>query len=283
MFCHRHPLTLSEAIDSFLADLALTGRAKTTQELYRTLLTMLARSLGPVNVKDIRRDEVATYLAHLAEKDSQAYVALNVRVIRLFFNWLVSQREIKANPLEGIAVRTPAWTPVQPFSPEECQRLVSAARSPLERVAVLLLLDTGLRASELCALRLADVDLQANELTVHGKGGKQRRVALNPGPRKALLAYLSGVRLNGLIWPENWDRKNLAYALDKIGRRASVARVHPHRFRHTFASTFLRATGDALALKALLGHSSLTMTQRYVSALEEERSVAVHHQHPIAS
>ncbi|GAG07395.1 unnamed protein product, partial [marine sediment metagenome] len=83
-------------------------------------------------------------------------------------------------------------------------------------------------------------------------------------------------------WPSHWNRKHLAYLLDKLGRRAEVARVHAHRFRHTFASSFLRETGDCLALKVLLGHSSLVMTQRYTAALEAERAVEVHRQHPIS-
>ena len=284
MFSHKPSLSLTEAIEGFVTNLALSGRAKTTQELYRCLLMMLARSLGPVNVKAIHRGEVVAHLARLSENDSQAYVCLNVRVLRGFFSWLVGQGEIKTNPLEGMTVKEPPWTPVPPFTPEERQRLLDAARSPLEHVVVMLLLDTGLRASELTGLRLADIDLQANELTIHGKGGKERRVALNPEPRKALLAYFaSQAQLDGLVWPEGWHRKRLSYLLDKLGRRAGVARVHAHRFRHTFASSFLRETGDALALKALLGHSSLIMVQRYTAALEEERAIEVHREHPIVA
>jgi len=78
-----------------------------------------------------------------------------------------------------------------------------------------------------------------------------------------------------------FDRKHLAYILDGLGRKAHVAPVFAHRFRHTFASGFLRQTGDALALKALLGHSSLTMVTRYVGLLEGERAVEVHRAHSL--
>ena len=123
-----------------------------------------------------------------------------------------------------------------------------------------------------------------NTLRIHGKGGKERHVSLNPEPRKALLEYLvSQAQVDGLVWPEGWERKRLAYLLDKLGRRAGVARCHAHLFRHTFASSFLAQTGDALALKALLGHSSMNMVVRYTAAAEAERSVEVHRQHPIAS
>ena len=283
MFNRKRFLSLREAIEGFLADLALSGRAKTTQELYRCLLTMMARSLGVVNVKDTHRKDITRYLACLSERDSQSYVCLNTRVCKRFFSWLVERGEIKANPLEGITVHDPPWTPVPPFTPEERQRLLSAASSPLERAVILLLLDCGLRASELCNLRLADIDLNQNALRISGKGGKERHVALNPGPRTALLEYLiSQSQMDGLVWPTDWNRKHLAYLLDKLGRRAGVARVHAHRFRHSFASSFLAQTGDALALKALLGHSSMTMVVRYTAAAEEQRAGEVHRQHPIA-
>jgi len=181
-------------------------------------------------------------------------------------------------------VKDPPWTPVPPFTQDECRRLLSAARSPLEKAVVLLLLDTGVRASELAILQLGDVNLALNELTIPGKGGKQRKLALNPRPRKALLAYFAAqAGVNGLLWPSGFDRKKLAYLLDKIGHRAGVNRVFPHRFRHTFACHLLAATGDGLALKKLLGHSSMTMVLRYTESKEGDRALEVHKKHPLVA
>lgn len=276
---------LEEAVDAFLAELALAGRAKTTQELYRCLLMMMARCVGPEqSVKGIRRGQVVAHLAHLSERDSQSYVCLNIRIYKRFFSWLVEQGEIKQNPLEGMTAKDPPWTPVPPFTQDECQRLLSAARSPLEKAVVLLLLDTGLRASELASLRQEDVNLTLNELTIQGKGGKQRRLALNPEPRKALLDYfVAQAEANCLLWPEGFNRKKLAYLLDKIGRRAGVTRVHPHRFRHTFACNLLAASGDGLALKKLLGHESMTMVLRYTESKEGDRALEVHRKHSLVA
>lgn len=285
MFNHRRTLLLREAIDAFLTELALAGRAKTTQELYRCLLTMLARELGPTQpVRSISRSDIIHYLSRLSKNDSQTYVNLNLRVFKRFLAWLVEQGELKQNPLEGMTAKEPPWTPVPPFTRDECQRLLSAARSPLEKAVVPLLLDTGLRASELADLQLENVNLTVNELTVRGKGGMQRKVALNPGPRKALLGYFKAqAGVGGLLWPEGFDRKKLAYLLDKVGRRAGVARVHPHRFRHTFACRLLAATGDSLALKKLLGHSSMTMVLRYTESKEGDRAITVHRKHSLVA
>lgn len=283
MFSRKRSTSFAEAVQGYLDTIALAGRANSTQSLYRGLLLRLARVLSPErHVKTIRRDDVVRYLSRLSENDSQSYINLNLRVFKSFFAWLVTEREIRENPLASMTAKDPPWTPVPPFTPNECQRLLNAADSSLEQLIVVLLLDTGLRASELTGLQLENIDLDLNELVIQGKGGKQRRVALNPKPRKALLAHLvNRAQVDGLLWPEGWKRQQLAYLLDKLGRRAGVTRCHAHRFRHTWASAFLRETGDALALKALLGHSSLIMVERYTAALEGERSVQVHKRHSV--
>lgn len=283
MFSHKHSLLLQEAIEAYLADIALAGRAKTTQALYRGLLLRLARSVGPErHVKAIRRDDVVRYLSHLSETDCQSYVNLNLRVFKCFFAWLVMQEEIKKSPLAGMTARDPPWAPVPPFTPDECQRLLRATCSHLEQLVVLVLLDTGLRASELCSLRLSDVDLQANELTIQGKGGKRRRVALNPRPHKALLAYLAeGEQVDGLLWPKGWKRQQLAYLLDKLGSRARVTRCHAHRFRHTFACYWALETNDLLALQQICGWESLAMVQRYTAWVAAHRALDIHKQHSV--
>jgi len=214
---------------------------------------------------------------------SQASINLYCIVLKGFFKWLVSQGYTKDNALAMVRVHPQPWTPTAPFSDEEVARLLAVA-DPMERAVLLLLLDCGLRASELAGLRLGSIDLVAGVITVKGKGGKVRRVGLNKGPKKALRAHFTTqAECNGYLWPEGWDRKKLAAMLDKLGRKAGVAPVFAHRFRHTFATRFLRASGDALALKALLGHESLVMTERYVKTLEQERAVSVHKKHPLVA
>ncbi len=282
----RKTLALTTALEEFLEELTLAGRAKSTVRLYRYLLGGAARKLGiDRKLRSIERRDILHYLSGLSENGNcQSYVNLNMRILKRFCAWAVDHKAIEENPLEGLKSGRVQWNPVPPFTDDEITRLLGAANAPMERAIILLLLDTGLRASELCSLRLDDIDFGQGHLAVNGKGGKVRTVALNEVPARALQVYLrSCAQRDERVWPEPWDRRRLGEMLDRVARRAKVARVFPHRFRHSFASRFLARTGDALALKQLLGHSSLVMTERYIAAMEEERALTVHRRNSLVA
>lgn len=281
----RKHLSLSLAIEAYLLALKMEGRSKTTLYCYGYILRRLARHFQGQPVTRIKPNEAAAYLVHLAGTGiAPSTLSVYTVVLKRFFSWAVEQGHIKVSPVAGMRTHTQPWKPVAPFSEEEIRRLLQAVKTPMEKALLLLLLDTGLRASELSGLRLEDINLKTGEISVTGKGQKARKVALNPGPRKALLDYFSSqAQLNGLLWPEGWHRRRLTALLDRLGRRAKVSRVFPHRFRHTFATRFLADSGDALALKALLGHSSLMMVTRYIQAAEGARAVTVHKRHSLVT
>ena len=146
-----------------------------------------------------------------------------------------------------------------------------------DRALILFLLDTGLRASELCALSVGDVDLKTGQVDVkHGqnggaKGGKGRVVYLGKTARRSLWRYLAS-RADGadqdapLFVGKLHRRMNkgvLRQLVARLGEKAGVAHAHPHRFRHTFALTYLRSGGDVFTLQSLLGHRTLEMVQHY--------------------
>ena len=146
-----------------------------------------------------------------------------------------------------------------------------------DRALILLLLDTGLRASELCALNVGDVDLKSGQVQVkHGqaggaKGGKGRVVFLGQTARRALWRYLAarqdGQDSGAPLFVGKLERRpnkgTLRQLMARLGKKAEVVNCHPHRFRHTFGLTYLRSGGDVFTLQALLGHSTLEMVQHY--------------------
>jgi integrase len=292
MFRRRETVTIADAAETYLADLAVAGRSKGTLKLYRYLLKALVRAVGPGrSLSAIRRDDIIGCLAQVKARGTrvnhvderavgQGYVNLVARTIQSFLKWSMRQGYIVRNPMEGMTLPKEHPQQRRPFSSDEVRRLIAAATTPIGRVAVLLLLDCGLRATELADLRLADVDFESDTLTVHGKGEKVRFVALNQSPRKALLAYLaSRPQENGMIWPERFDRNALAFLVGTVGRQAGVGSVYPHRFRHTFATNFLAATGNPLALQALLGHTTLDMVRRYIAASQQDIALDVQRLH----
>ena len=96
------------------------------------------------------------------------------------------------------------------------------------------------------------------------------------------MAYIaSRPQENGIIWPERFNRDALGFLVKTVGRQAHVAPCFPHRFRHTFATNFLAATGNPLALQALLGHTTLDMVRRYIAASQGDMALAVQRQHSL--
>jgi integrase/recombinase XerD len=151
-----------------------------------------------------------------------------------------------------------------------------------DRAIILMLLDTGLRASELCSLHVEDVDLKSGKVSVrHGvgggaKGGKGRTVFLGKTARKALWRYLvdreDGDFPAAPLFTNKSERSlnkdALRQVINALGGKAGIKHCYPHRFRHTFAITNLRSGGDLFTLKSLLGHSSLDMVQHYARVAE---------------
>jgi integrase/recombinase XerD len=143
-----------------------------------------------------------------------------------------------------------------------------------DRAIILVLFDTGLRASELCAITIGDVNIDRSNIKVVGKGSKERVVFFGRRTAKALWRYLvlqlaSSKPDDTLFSVGNPDdfrsmsRCVLRTLLKRIGERAGVPNVYPHRFRHTFAINYLRNGGDLFTLQELLGHSNLEMVRRY--------------------
>jgi len=146
-----------------------------------------------------------------------------------------------------------------------------------DRAIVILLLDTGIRASELCDLTLADADLTNHRIVVIGKGRKQRHIPISPRTEQAIWRYLTTrddkkptASLFTTSTGRALNRFNLWRLLKLAGERAGVDGAHPHRFRHTFAITFLRNGGNVFALQRILGHESLSMVNKYLAIAQTD-------------
>lgn len=279
MFSHR--CTLGEAVADYLAALTVAGRSSQTLHTYRCILGRMVKGLGDGPIDKINDSELHDYLMRFADF-SLAYRSLVGRVIKRFFQWCVEERVLKVNPIANLRLPQPQANPVRPFRQEEVDALLSRANR-MERALILLLLDTGLRGGELAALQKGDIDMDENLIYVrHGKGGKQRIVALNDSPKKALQSYLAQAQsVDGAVWPEDFDRPALGRMLDRLAKRSHICCCHPHRFRHTWAASFLAETGDAAALRKLAGWSSWATVQRYTDFNEGQRAIEVHKRHPL--
>jgi len=180
---------------------------------------------------------------------------------------------------------------VQPFTDGQIEKLLKAARGSAhpkrDEAIFLFLLDTGVRISELCALRMSDVDMLGYGAVVQGKGDKNRRIQFGKTTKRAIWSYLHAtprepdeplfIAEGGHNSGEALTRSGVTQMVRRLGKVACVdgVRCSPHTFRHTFAINFLRNGGNQFTLMTLLGHTSLEMTSKYVAIAQAD--VVVQH------
>lgn len=228
---------------------------------------------------------------HLKQGVRPRTVATYFGNLRTLFRFLVTEEVLEVSPIESLRPPVARHDQVQPFTAAQIQALLGAARRSRHRrrdEAILwLLFDTGCRASELCGLKLHDLDLQGRRCTVLGKGNKTRSLFFGKQTTKALWSYLQEeprepdealfLADRGTRAGEALTRSGLFQLIERLGKaaRLEAVRCSPHTFRHTFAVEFLRAGGNIFTLKELLGHTSLTMVNRYLALAQAD----IEHQH----
>lgn len=165
----------------------------------------------------------------------------------------------------------------------EVYRLANACRTPRDKALVLLMVDTGLRLEETAALRWGDLDVRNGLVEVRrGKGGKARTTVVGEFGRQALQEYrrwwvqtFGGIpSQTDPLWPnertgERLTNAGISLAIRRVAEAAGL-KASPHMFRRTFATLALRAGMNPFHLQALLGHTTLEMTRRYVQILDED-------------
>jgi site-specific recombinase XerD len=231
----------------------------------------------------LSRDNVVDYLG---ARDGQASTAaLHLKVLKLFARWLADEEGFDAAPIVGLRPPQTDQRAVPDLSTTELDRLLKVCDGRTlaqrrDRALLVLFAETGLRAAEMCALDVGDVDPDACVLLVRrGKGGAGRRVHFSPGAAAVLDRWLRVRRMivarpaEGPLWTSRAGRRlsynGMAGALKARAEAAGVAGFHIHRLRHTAAVRWLRAGGSETGLRAHCGWSSNTMVGHYVKAASE--------------
>jgi site-specific recombinase XerD len=214
-------------------------------------------------------------------------------VLKAFFNWCVREGFMNESPLAKIKLKNPRLNVVQPFSNKDILRLIEVCDYDCKNGAqllgsrnkaiILMLLDTGLRASELANIKQDEIDSERGWIKVKGKGAKERVVRIGATAQKALwryLVYRKKSKCNELwVTEEGRPMKvgGIQIMIQRIKERAGVtAKGNCHKFRHTFALNFLRQDRNPFNLQYLLGHSDLRMVKHYVSTLGMEDALRAH-------
>jgi len=213
-------------------------------------------------------------------------------VLANFFGWVVREGFLKESPTAGIKVAKPKNKVIKPYAHGEIIRMLAVCDHDYEhntkflgsrnKAIVLVLLDAGVRLSELIGMTLEDINTSNGNIRVIGKGSKERVVRIGKVAQKSLWRYLMHRPDNGReLWLSEEGRPlNHSGVQCLIRRLKERARVDGsgsvHRFRHTFALNFLRADKNVFNLQYLLGHSELEMVRRYTATLGMEDALKAH-------
>lgn len=241
------------------------------------LADFVARESGtPTRVGDVDHLLLRRYLAQLGKRDKKSTVGRKLAAIRSFFRYLLRHAVVEKNPAELIA--TPKKENRLPFhlDIDQVTTLVEAPQNSdryalRDRAILEMLYSCGLRVSELTGLAIGDLDLTGGMVRVLGKGNKERIVPVGSRAVEAIRKYLQGRGELGGSGPlflntrgQRINRRSVARIVDAhVLRIAAFKRISPHILRHTFATHMLEGGADLRAIQELLGHASLSTTQRY--------------------
>lgn len=233
-------------------------------------------------VRAITPTDVRQYRAALDQSDLKPGT-INRRLVtlRVLTRWARQAGLIEGDPLNGIKLIKEVETAPRWLDRKEQYALRREAEKdgdPRNLAILLLLLNTGLRVSEVAGLKLSDVTLgdRKGAVVVRGKGNKERTVPLNAEVRKALRDYLAKRPQSALDYffigqrRETLGKLGLEYQIKEMARRAKLDGVTPHTLRHTFAKNLVDAGTPLDRVALLLGHRSLTTTARYTKASQAD-------------
>jgi len=297
---------LAQPVREFLAYLRIeAGLAPSTIEAYgrdlRALVADLAEN-GPATWPEVDLARLATHLRMLSttRELSASSVVRHLATIRVFFRWMAAERRIERDPAR-LLDRPTKWRRLPgTLTPEQMRRLVESPSPDISRLwlrdrAMLeLMYAAGLRASEVCALRLDQYNSELAVLIITGKGNKQRIVPVGRPAERWVGRFLDELRPALAKFKDNRDEQRLFLSqsgrpLDRIAIWQIVKRnaaavgmkeVHPHLLRHSFATHMVVGGADLRVVQELLGHSDIGTTQVYTHVDRTRLKEVVRKFHP---
>ena len=275
-----------------------------TIKAYRIDLAQFS-ALAAQKDSKLTRDEIMEYISRLHQQYKPKTIRRKVASIKAFCGYLEYEGLIRENPFSklriklGIPVILPRTIPLQviasilasAYQQKGNARLPTQRNGVLRDIAVLeLLFATGVRVSELCALRCDDVRLEEGEIKIYGKGAKERFVQIaNPNVLGALSSYQEAykdvITQSGAFFVNRLHKplsdQSVRSIVNKYCRLAGVeSHITPHMFRHSFATLLLEEGVDIRYIQRLLGHSSILTTQIYTHVASKKQRDILLEKHP---
>lgn len=257
---------------------------------------------------EITADQVRRFLAaqdHLSKK-----TLLNYHIgLSALWTWAVEESLVKHHVIKKVKRPKPEKPVIKPYTKEDIEAMLVVCKSTQtyilpnksechrtrptalrDRAIILVLIDTGIRASELCKIIIADLDRRGKRVFIQGKGSKERTVFISSVTAQAIWRYLTtrpDVHDDDLLFVTRQGRPltrdNLRLLISRLGRRAGIPHANVHRFRHTFAVALLKNGANAFTLQHLLGHSTMEMVKTYLTMAQQDDGNVHRHASPVAN
>lgn len=282
---------MESLVNSFLESLIADGKSKCTIEAYRLDLKEFSKFFKGRDISELKYSDLKSWSNNLVERGySSSSRCRKIASVKSFFKFLFKMEVLDRNPAD--ILERPKIEKKQPIviTQEEASELLFHARNDggsemfyfRDYTIVATFLFTGVRREELTNIKLSDVDLSRNTILINGKGAKQRTVYVNDMLHSILSEYvlnyrrrLSKAPKSNYLFPSAKSEKMSVSAvndvINNIFESAGLKKkgISAHILRKRFATSVFESTGDIATTSKLLGHSSPTVTMRYVSIGEE--------------
>lgn len=263
--------TYMDYLAMYLAALRMAGRSEKTLAHYRLQLSLMLHSVQKA-VQNITTDDLFTYLAIYKNRRhvGNRYLDSKRVIFNGFFSWLQKKKQISYNPAAGLDRIKYEKRIKQPLSDEEREILRCACEQKRDLALIELLYSTGMRVGELVRLNRQDIHFASMDCVVFGKGAKEREVYLNGPSCHHLKAYLlsrsdtnPALFVSGKAPYSRLSEHGVWQLLRRLGQRAGVPDVHPHRYRHTTLTNALNRGMPVQEVQLLAGHEDINTTMIY--------------------
>lgn len=289
---------ISEHADLFLSYIAARGRSKYTLINYEVDLRQFKEYLlrqGIENVEDIDSASIRIFLSNIigygAAKTS---AARKLSAVRGFVGWLCSRGILKNDPISGLkGPKLPSSLP-RALSYEDTERLLTEGPEPgrhyqRDRLILELMYGSGLRVSELIGLDWENIEISQRTIRIFGKGAKERMVPFGTGVQSLLEDWRIKCRTgaSGPVFTSEKGADRLTVRtvhriVLRAASRTGLYGISPHTLRHCFATHMLERGAPLSVVQELLGHDSISTTQRYLSITAEQINKSYMKSHPRA-
>ena len=273
-----------EYLQLFLEAKRIEGCSERTIQYYRTTIEkLLLNIITPI--RKITTEEIRHYLVKYQQVNNRSKVTVdNVRRnISSFFSWLEEEDYLLKSPMRRIHKIKTKQQVKETISDEAIELLRDNCNCLRDLAIIDLLYSTGIRVGELVNLNISDIDFDARECVVFGKGDKERKVYFDAKAKIHLQDYLSNRRDNNqalfVTLDAPFDRLKISgveIRMRRLGRSLSMDKIHPHKFRRTMATRAIDKGMPIEQVQKLLGHSQIDTTMQY--AIVNQTNVKTSHQ-----